>query len=92
MRRIRRLEWDEHNEEHIARHGVSPEEVEEVCFARPMLVRSRQGSHVALGQTHAGRHLVVVLRFKAHGLARCITARNMTDKEKRYYRRRSTQR
>ena len=32
---INALIWDEWNKEHIARHGVTPEEVEEVCHRNP---------------------------------------------------------
>lgn len=34
---IRRLIWDDANVAHIAEHGVAPDEVEDVCFGRPLL-------------------------------------------------------
>jgi len=41
---IRALLWDDWNEEHIARHGVEREEVEEVCFdSRSLGVRMWRG-------------------------------------------------
>lgn len=88
MQRITRIEWDRENEQHIARHGVTSEEVEEVCFSHPLVRKSRQGTRLAYGQTVAGRYLLVVLRVKSEGMVRCITARPMTTKEKRYYRQR----
>jgi hypothetical protein len=31
---FREFDWDDANEEHVARHGVTPPEVEEVFLAR----------------------------------------------------------
>jgi hypothetical protein len=30
--KIDELDWDDNNIEHIARHGVTPQEVEDVCY------------------------------------------------------------
>ena len=50
-------EW---GETHVARHGVSEQEVRDV-LARPLEDRpGREGSRVALGQTSAGRYLRVI--------------------------------
>lgn len=50
----------ESGEAHIARHGVSEEEVRDV-LARPLEDRpGKDGSRVALGQTAAGRYLRVI--------------------------------
>jgi len=88
MRRITRLLWDADNISHIADHGVTPDEVEEVCFSRPWLLKSRAVTRLALGQAADGTYLLVVLRLRQKGVARCITARPMTAKEKRLYERR----
>ena len=79
MKRISRLEWDENNQEHLSRHGVTPEEVEEVCFSRPVILRGRSDSRSAYGLS--GRYLFIVLRLRETGIARCITARDMTAKK-----------
>jgi hypothetical protein len=39
--RIHELIWPEDRIDHIARHGVSPEEVEEVCFGRSLVQRAK---------------------------------------------------
>jgi uncharacterized DUF497 family protein len=62
---IRRLQWDEANVAHIADHGVTVDEVEDVCFARPLVLKSRRGTRLALGRTATGAYLLVVLRMKA---------------------------
>lgn len=87
---VTELVWDEHNEAHIARHAVSSTEAEEVVFALgTRWIQDdihRQGRLVALGQTEAGRWLVVVCdRPVAGGLAYVVTARPMTARERRDY-------
>jgi uncharacterized DUF497 family protein len=83
--------WPQDRIDHIARHGVTPEEVEQVCLGRPLVQRAKsQGQHpiyYILGQTEAGRYLFsVVIRFP-DGKGYVVTARPMTDKEKGRYRR-----
>jgi len=84
---ITALAWDDENVEHIAKHRVSPAEVEEVCFAAEKAVLRAKGAgrYVVLGRTKAGRYLTVVVTAPHKGLARVITAREMSDKERRRY-------
>jgi len=42
---------------------------------------------IAYGQTVAGRYLFVVFRYLGGGKAKTITAYEMTEKQRRYYRR-----
>lgn len=87
--RITRLEWNEENVVHIARHRVDPEEVEELCFHRsPLIERGRGGLCYVTGQTRAGRYLFAVVRILGRGMARVITAREMEMKEKRRFKQR----
>ena len=91
--RIREIAWSESDVAHIARHGVTPEEVEEVLSANPVWRRgrihpaTRRESLIALGQTDAGRHLFIVLSPRELGRARCVTAMEMDEKARRYYER-----
>ena len=39
--KIHELVWPEDRVDHIAKHGVEPEEVEEVCFGRPLVQRAK---------------------------------------------------
>jgi hypothetical protein len=39
--RIERFIWPEERIEHIARHGVTPREVEEACYGRALLLRGK---------------------------------------------------
>ena len=82
--------WPEDRVEHIARHGVTPEEVEQVCFGRALVRRAKaEGEnpvYYVQGQTDAGRYLFcVVIRF-SDGNGYPVTAREMTEREKRRFR------
>jgi uncharacterized DUF497 family protein len=82
------FEWDEQNTDHMARHGVGPDEAETVLDNVPFLLRTEDGKYLAYGQTDEGRYLLVVFVRKPSSLVRVITARDMTDAEKKRYRRR----
>ena len=88
--RIDEIIWPEERIEHIARHGVTPDEVEEACFGKSLVQRAKSEGenpvYYLLGQTTAGRYLFcVVIRFP-DGNGYPVTAREMTASEKRRYR------
>ena len=87
MLRIRVLLFDEWNEEHIARHGIVPEEVEEVCGKRPFVSKTRQQRLRVIGQTEDGRYLTIILASRGQGVFYPITARDATQSERRLFRR-----
>jgi uncharacterized DUF497 family protein len=61
---VRALVWDEQNEEHIAEHGVTPREVNQMVENPHIVVknrRHRRGQHLMIGRTHGGRVLTVPL-------------------------------
>ena len=72
-----------------SKHGVLPEEVEEVFCNRPRYQRARQGKvegedlYYAYGQTDAGRYVVVIFIYKADRVALVISARDMDSKERK---------
>lgn len=85
------IRWTEESEGHIGRHGIEPTEVEEVAYTRPRLVAvGRGGTRLVFGTTSAGRYLLVVLADAIDGSDYCVTARVMTDGERRAFRRRAT--
>jgi uncharacterized DUF497 family protein len=63
---IRRLVWDldedpEGNVQHIAEHGLTIEEVEEVLYAAEEVIASQSsGRPVTFGTTSTGKHIAVV--------------------------------
>jgi uncharacterized DUF497 family protein len=82
------FEWEESNEDKLlARHDVSAAEAEQ-CFANPHPGPRRVGDDMLmLGVTDGGRMLLLVYEQKAKGVVRVYSAREMTDKERRTYRR-----
>jgi uncharacterized protein len=75
--------WDEINIEHIADHGVEPYETEEVIGNDPFITNVGRGKHAAYGQTDMGRYLFVIFAKKPGSRLRIVTARDMTDAEKK---------
>lgn len=87
--RITTLVWDDWNEDHISRHGVSAEEVEEICSSPGRILRrARGGTYVVFGRTADGRELMVVLSPQGPdpGSFYPVTAREMNYRERRYFR------
>ena len=84
--RIRDFEWDDGNILHIAlRHGIEPEEAEEVLALAPLIRRTKRGHYAAFGRTDSGRLLVIVFERRKESLVRVITGWDMNDVERRYY-------
>ena len=88
---IREFIWSPDRVAHIARHGVQPEEVEEVCFGRALIQCAksygRNPVYYVLGKTLSGRHLFCVVIQFSKGKGFPVTARPMTGKEKARYKR-----
>jgi hypothetical protein len=85
--RIESLEIDDHILEKIeTKHGISFTEVEEACLSdRRHIRRSREGLYKVFSQTVAGRYILVVLVNLGRGNWNIVTAREMTDAERRLY-------
>ena len=81
------LEWDEDTIEHLAQHGVTIEEVYEVCDGRHKVKKVKYGRHGVLGQTESGRYLTVILERLLGNTFQVVTARDMSKSERRLYRR-----
>ena len=82
---IRRLVWDAWNEAHIARHGVTAEEVEEVCRGSPMTSETYKERVRVVGPTLAERMLTVILAPQGQDVYYPVTARSASRKERRRY-------
>lgn len=87
--RIGQLDWDDDNVERIARHQVTPEEVEDVCFGFHISRAEHGGRYVLSGQSAEGRYLNVVIERVRGGVFRPITAFAMSERYKRSYRNRT---
>jgi uncharacterized DUF497 family protein len=80
--------WDDENVSHIARHGVTPKEIEEL-FRRPYAIEvdepvNGEERFLAHGTTARGRYLTVVCADRK-GSIRPITAWDMTREDREQY-------
>jgi uncharacterized DUF497 family protein len=79
---IEKLEW---------KHNVQPREVTEVFVNKPEFRfvekghRSSENVYAAMGQTNAGRYIIIFFIYKKNKHAFILSARNMTDTERRKY-------
>jgi uncharacterized DUF497 family protein len=87
--------WLPHIVDKLAwKHGVTPEEVDEVLFGRPYYRKVQKGHipgedvYAALGRTEVGRYLAVFFVYKQSREALILSARDMDRKERGQYERR----
>jgi len=84
--RISGFDWDDGNVLHLAlKHGIEPEEAEEVFAVAPLVRKTKQGHYAAFGPSQTGRLLVIVFARKTGGVARVITGWDMDAAERTYY-------
>jgi hypothetical protein len=71
--------WPRDRIEHIARHNVEPEEVEEVCFSRSLVRRIKNlgenPAYQVFGRTKEGRYLLCIVIQFPDGRGYPVTAR-----------------
>jgi len=84
---IRRVIWDDANIGHVARHGVSQDEAEDVCYGDALPLRTRRGRYLLIGRTDAGRLLSVFITPRGRQAYYVITARDANEVERRLARR-----
>lgn len=83
---IHRLIWDSWNVAHIARHEVTPDEVEEVCHGEYIVRQTYDERLLLIGPALNGRILVVILGpTKKRGVYYPVTARPASKKERNLY-------
>ena len=88
MKKFHHLSWDDRNIDHIAKHNVTADEAEQAVFASRKRIRKGKGANIyyLFGRTEAGRYIFIVLLAIGKLSARVITARDMSRKEKKWYR------
>ena len=88
--RIHKIIWHDERIDHIARHGVTSQEFEEVCFGKSLIRRGKSEGdnpvYYVQGKTRAGRFLFCVIIAFPDKNGFPITAREMTEKEKSRFR------
>lgn len=82
--------WNEWNVEHVARHGVTPEEAEDVVIgaSQPYPLKRPDEKWLVWGATRQDRMLQVVFVLDEGDAIYVIHARELTPREKRRFRRR----
>lgn len=85
------FDWDDSNVDHLARHGVTPDEAEEALLDPKRIGASAYNTmterrSAVIGATEDGRVLFVVFT-RREGDVRVIAARDAISAEKRRYRR-----
>jgi len=80
------VEWAEGVQEKVIRkHRLDPEEVEDSLFERGVrFERGRSGRYLLWSQSPAGEYILAVFEYDK-GRATVITARRMTDAERRRF-------
>jgi uncharacterized DUF497 family protein len=84
--RVEELVWDDWNVRHIKKHRVVCREVERVIESKTLTLKAKKGRFLVLGLTKEKRMLTVVLAKEAEKRYYVVTARDMSKKERRYYR------
>ncbi|NET59133.1 MAG: BrnT family toxin [Symploca sp. SIO2E6] len=77
----------------VTKHSVTTDEVEQALFSYPHIRKAQRGRikgenlYAAYGQTDTGRYLIIFFIRKHQTSALPISARDMTQSERRYYER-----
>jgi hypothetical protein len=86
--RIDAIYWNDDDVEHIARHGVSPSEFEDVCFGLHFSKKETGPRYILSGQTSGGRYIDVVVEKIGGFNFKPVTAFEMSDGYKARYKKR----
>jgi uncharacterized DUF497 family protein len=82
------FDWDDANLRHLDRHGITPQEAEQVILNRPAdlasELRNQEERFAQIGETDAGRILVVVTAVQDDKL-RVVTAWPAKERLQRYF-------
>ncbi len=70
---------------HIARHEVTPEEVEQVCQGEPVVQVGAHGRLLVFGPAASGRVLTIVLDPEGSDAYYPVTARPASRRERAIY-------
>lgn len=89
---FREVEENDWSADHVARHGVTLDEVREAILESPFWAQpGRKDTVECFGQTYVGRYLFVVAipRDDDPEVAFIVTARQMTPRERRLFERKA---
>ncbi len=84
---VSQLRWDDWNRAHIAKHGITPEQVEAVCQGPYIVREGYKGRLMVIGPDGAGRILVAVLDPEGKDAYYTVSARPASRRERQIYQR-----
>jgi uncharacterized DUF497 family protein len=86
---VRLLEWDEWNEQHVSKHGLTRDTVEFICASEPIKYKESYKSRIlVIGPDREGRLMTLVLGRVPHaslGTYYAFSARPSDRKEQQFY-------
>lgn len=85
MKRDKRLVWDKWNLEHIKKHKVTKQEVEEAYQSKDFIRQSYLERLIILGKTRKRRLLTKIISYAKQINPYVVSARDMSKKERRFY-------
>jgi len=80
---LSKLQWDEFNVGHIAKHNVSISEAEEACSNEIYIDETYEGRYLLVGKTKKGRMVSIVLVNVEKSKYYIVTARDSSRGERR---------
>jgi len=80
---IKELVWDEFNQDHIQKHGVTKLEIVETSKAIKLTLGGKNGRVMVVGETKIGRLVTLVLAKVETTKYYLITARDSSREERR---------
>lgn len=85
MKRDQRLVWDKWNVEHIKKHKVTKQEVEEAYQSKDFTQQSYLERLIILGKTRKRRLLTLIISYAKQINPYVVSARDMSRRERRFY-------
>lgn len=82
---IRGFIWDDINVQHIAWHGIAPDEVNEALLHPSVISKERFGRFSILGKTNADRYILVIIEPREDEMYYPVTAYDMDKPLKDFY-------
>lgn len=82
---VHKLVWDSWNSNHIARHKLTPKEVEEACHGNHSIRETYGKRLMMISPTRKGKLIAIVLAFKEEGVYYPVTAWPASGKLRRIY-------
>ena len=84
---VQELIWDDWNVEHISRHELVPTEVElALSDKHAIYLKAKQGRVMVLGRAKKRLITTILNAQEEEGVFYVVTARDMSKKERAYYR------